>query len=342
MSQKVVSRGVAAVFYRALFLALSVCGGMLWAGQSPSRPVPLDSISESITEAPRVQESGVRHGEPPATRLGARDRRQQYAALFFDEYHLSTSDLQLVREAVDHYVAKRLSLGGRVGLFSASGEIGIEFTDDHLKITRALTKLRAKTRFQRGGYCPDITPYHAQRILEESDPEAVHLGVALTFLCRCRCPTSVDTALSTAMLISIHSDIASGNTLKSLDEAVSRMEGLPGSRTLTIVSEGFLRGTHQEEVKALVDRAVRQAISISAFDPKGACALVLNGNPENPNHSLTAQDAAAAKEIVRRSHEADAEVLRELVAATGGTFVDGTSDYDLPDRLDTQTQSGHQ
>jgi len=323
--QKQMLGKLTAVCSQPMLLALVACGGMLWAGQSSPAAERSDSVSETVVEAPRAP-CVLDSADSPLARLAGHDRRQRYTAFFIDEYHLSTAETEQVREAVNHYSAKPLSSGDRVGLFSASGELGSEFTDGLRKLTENLTLLRSQNRFQKGGYCPDITPYYAQRILEESDLEALQLGVALTFLCRCRCPTSVDTVLSTAMLISIHSDIASGNTLKALENLVGRMEGLPGSSTLIIVSDGFQRGTHQDEVDAIVHRAQRQGISISAFVPRRACNPTPIGDDLNSGQSLAPSAAAAAERMTQRSHNADAEVLMEFAAGTGGAFTDNSTD----------------
>ena len=289
-----------------------------------------ESICEFLAEEPRGPQTTRAMAEDRETSqpsAGSPNLPQHFAAFLVDDYHLATQDLPLTREAVDHSVVKALQSGCRVGLFSASGAISVGFTEDHHELSQALAQLRPHSRFLRGGYCPDLTPYHAQKILEGSDPEALRLGVAMTFLCRCRCPTSVDTAVSTAMLISVHSDIAAAHTLQALNQVASRLEDLPGLRTLTIISDGFLMGTHLEEVETLVDRAVRQHISISAFDPHELCSLAATGDTGESGQSLAPRDALAAEKMARRSSEADAEVLSELADGTGGEWVKNSADF---------------
>ncbi len=255
-------------------------------------------------------------------------RGERRTALFFDDYHLAPMDVEAAREAADHFLGESLEPGEHVGIFSASGQVSADFTANPYTLRQALAHLRALSRFQTGGYCPDVTPYHAQMILEKSEADALPLAVALTFLCQCRCPTTVDTALSTAMLISIHSEIGAEATLKGLAELVHRVEGFPGPRTIALISGGFLSGTHAEQVDALVDRALRQGITISALDARGFCNILPAADPAQPGQSLSRRDAAALGKIVQRSDEADAVVLKDLAAGTGGAFVHDPADFE--------------
>ena len=139
----------------------------LWSDQHP-QTIAEFSVEETSPESLRANpDSEAREvGRGPATPTS--NPKAHYTALFFDDNHLTPSDLELVRDAADRHLAS-LPPGERVDIFSASGQVSVGFTDDTNRLREALPQLRAHSRFLKGGYCPDITPYHAQTILEKSD-----------------------------------------------------------------------------------------------------------------------------------------------------------------------------
>jgi VWFA-related protein len=77
---------------------------------------------------------------PPSPPSGPR-----YTALFFDDYHLQFEDLAQTRLAAQRYLAKTLSAGDYIGIFTASGQVTLDFTTDADKLQKTLAQLRSQT-----------------------------------------------------------------------------------------------------------------------------------------------------------------------------------------------------
>jgi VWFA-related protein len=82
------------------------------------------------------------------------DMPKQFAALFFDDYHLQFADLALMHDAAKRYLAKGLDSGERVAIFKASGQGVVDFTSDADKLQKMLTDLQFNTRFNEAAACP--------------------------------------------------------------------------------------------------------------------------------------------------------------------------------------------
>ena len=273
--------------------------------------------------------------EPGAGRSAAGKARSRLTmpprqvALFFDDYHLQPANLAVAREATGRYLAKAFHPGDRIGIFSTSGRGNLDFTSDRNKLLQALSDLRGQSRFPKGGYCPDITPYHAQLILDGRENDALSLAVVLTALCQCHCPTTLDTARSTAMIIMIRSELAAESTLTRLDDLVRHLGTMPGQRTVVIVSDGFLRGTYADRLDQVVDRALRLNVTIDSLDARGLGDITSQGeDPVKPGEKLSPLDEAAYQQILQAGYDAEADVLGELASDAAGTFVPYTDNYE--------------
>lgn len=100
----------------------------------------------------------------------------RFLALYFDDLHMSDTDLIQVREAADHYLAANLRPEDRVGIFTSGGTLS-DFTSDSKMIREALTKLHASPKAGRMPACPDLSDYQAFAIVNNTDPDA--MAVAL-------------------------------------------------------------------------------------------------------------------------------------------------------------------
>src|SRR5579863_4271036 len=55
---------------------------------------------------------------------------QRFLALYFDDVHMAFDQIARTREAAEHYFAASLTPGDRAGIFTASGQRQLDFTDD--------------------------------------------------------------------------------------------------------------------------------------------------------------------------------------------------------------------
>ena len=63
---------------------------------------------------------------------------RRFLGLYVDDVHTTFENLVRARDAADHYLTASLQTGDRVGLFTASGQNQVDFTDDLAKLHQAL------------------------------------------------------------------------------------------------------------------------------------------------------------------------------------------------------------
>jgi VWFA-related protein len=97
----------------------------------------------------------------------------RFLGLYFDDLHTPVEGLERVRDAADRYIAASLTGGDRVGLFTASGEHQVDFTDNRAALHQALFELRPRPVEGSGKTCVDITPYQAYLIFEHQEPAPI-------------------------------------------------------------------------------------------------------------------------------------------------------------------------
>ncbi|HMD86875.1 MAG TPA: hypothetical protein VKO18_19470 [Terriglobia bacterium] len=60
---------------------------------------------------------------------------------------------------------------------------------------------------------------------------------------------------------------------------------------MALISDGFLRGTHAEQVDGLV-RALRGGLTLTTLDARGLCNILPAGDPTRPSQRLSRQGTA--------------------------------------------------
>jgi VWFA-related protein len=118
--------------------------------------------------------------------------------------------------------------------------------------------------------------------------------------------------------------------LRGLRGVIRQLSGLPGQRTLLMVSPGFMMMTAEMEVNRLIDQALRASVVVNALDAKGLYAPVVLGDASTnqvlPVTSALLVGNKARLDIDRINSLADA--MRYLTRDTGGTFVTNSNDLD--------------
>jgi VWFA-related protein len=279
---------------------------------APATPAAMSSAA-STTALP---------GTPPTP-----GSSQRFTALFFDDLHLQFEDLARTRTAARDFVTKALGAGDRVGVFTPSGTVEQDFTTDAEKLQAALDHLRVATK-PAGSECPDLTPYHAQRFLD-NEPEAVGAAINMTAQCICdgppsSCPPGTNLmviAQAAARSVLAQSDGISENTLGALQNLVRHMSGLPGERGIALISNGFESRTHDDRLNEIIDSAIRSNVIISAMAGYGLKAYVPFGDASQPAM------AGPGADLEKAGDDSAAEVLQAAAEGTGGVFIRDTNDY---------------
>jgi VWFA-related protein len=288
---------------------------------------------------PATQQSGAPSANPPPS-------TQRLTALFFDDYHMQIQDLDQTRKAARAFVAKALSAGDHVGIFTASAQVTLDFTTDADKLQNALSALRIATNIagESGGSaqgCPALKDYISQGVLDH-DPEATAIAVDRTTQCICgndqskalSCPFLSEIpriAEADAQHDSAQSDTSAESTLVALQKLIGYIAQLPGEHRIGLVSDGFLNRANPARLDQIIDSAIRNNVVISAMDDFGLVAVTPNGDASvTAGYQAVQGDTADQPQISKveiRGDEDDAEVMQVTAEATGGVFVHDSNDY---------------
>ncbi len=99
------------------------------------------------------------------------------------------------------------------------------------------------------------------------------------------------------------------------EETVRRLSAMPGSRTIILVSSGFLLAIpdHRSHEYDALDRAIRANVTVNTLDARGLYALTPGGDASHKQASASYFTQVAEAFAV-------SDVLSELADGTGGTF----------------------
>ena len=258
-----------------------------------------------------------------------------FIAYLFDDIHVNPGDLMRVRDAAARHMD---SLGplDRAGVYTTSGQVVQEFTDDRELLHEALRKLIprpiARTSMQQ---CPDISYYMADMIYNKNLPDATQAATADAMVCANLSGPGAAQIAAQMVQSTSQQVLASGTqetrvALFTLRDMVRRMAAAPGKRMILLLSPGFYTPEQQTEKMEIFDRAIKANVIISTLDARG-----LWTDPSfDASRRPVAQGAMIAKQQYDRlSMLADGDVLAEMAAGTGGTLFQNNNDFDAGLRL---------
>jgi VWFA-related protein len=288
-----------------------------------------------IAPSMAVETDAGGHPMPGASTPASAPIATRFVSWLFDDLHLSLGDLSRARGAADLQL-KSLEPGTRTAIFTTSGRTTLDFTGDRDKLHQALLLIRpSPAATAPTAACPDIQYYQADRILNWNDSSA--LQVAESEYLQCNPPPR---SMSPGQAILMAEPIVRGYarnalttggrdtrlTLGVLQNVVRRMEILPGSRTIVLVSPGFLLALDQRSGQSeVMDRAIRANVVISALDARGLYVIIPGGDVSTPTKATP--DSGNLKErYTSEAASANADVMADLAAATGGTFFHNGND----------------
>jgi VWFA-related protein len=270
----------------------------------------------------------------PAASSSAPPVATRFVAWVFDDVHVAPGDLMQARQAADRQLAA-LEPGARAGIFTTSGRVTLDFTDDRDTFHQTLLRIQSTPSVAAGVQdCPDIGYYQGDLITNKNDSNALLEGEAEYVACNPPSPPQtvaqamqqaepiVRSYASRALSIGDHDTRLALGVLKTL---VRRMATLPGSRSIVLLSSGFfLTMDHRFDEADLMDRAIRANVTISSLDARGLYVIVPGGDASTPAGVSTGSTLKAQMAI--SSASADEDVMAELADATGGTFFHNNND----------------
>jgi len=266
---------------------------------------------------------------------------QRFVVFLFDDVHLDFGSLSRARTAAEEYMAT-MRPSERAAVYTISGKPQMDFTDDRAKLQDTLNRIMPHPITNSLGTntdCPQMTYYMAERIVKESDNEA--LRAATDDAADCEGLTSSDPGTEAALgpaakraaEIAAREKYSMGNyetqvTLDSLRQVVRRTMTMPGQRTMILVSPGFLNPEERFEIMRVEEQAVHAGIIINTLDARG---LYTTGDDASvgtrPRHkqSFLAGTDEKYSQYARLALSEQSQVMRELADATGGKFYNNSN-----------------
>jgi VWFA-related protein len=268
------------------------------------KPQPIQIFSvQNAGPGPMLPKQTAATVEMPAPPVAvATPPQARFVALFFDDlnttrdkadllsdFQTAISRLTFARTAAEKFIRKGLDPGEKAGIFTASGAMSLDFTDNTEKLLATVAGLRLYMAASKG--CASLTDYEAWLI--------VHTGVMFNgrraggLLAACA-EQRVTMAEGYAQ-----------DTLRSLLDVVRHLGNAPGHRTLVLLSSGFLSPSLRKDQQRVVEAAVQAGIAINSIDTAG---LPIHSYMEDPEHF----------NIVLP--------MTEMAQGTGGTFFHNNND----------------
>jgi VWFA-related protein len=279
--------------------------------------------------APNTEESAS--GDPAAIAA----LPQRFVAVVFDDLDMLMDDSVWVRSAATRLFAS-LAPTDRVGIYSTSGQVTQEFTQDHEVLQKSLLGVVPRPLVGSGNGlhdCPEVSYYQADQIENRNDTQA--LAVATEDALQCAFSGDTRMTVQAQALASAASAraLASGDAqteyvYRHLEEATKRLSAMPGQRVMVLVSPGFIVTSMLTlEGSSLIDRANRSNIVINTIDARGLYTPDLMGDiSDPPRDSRRTIGYKASYRIASQSAQSD--ILAQFADGTGGTFFHNRNDID--------------
>jgi VWFA-related protein len=287
------------------------------------------SVEQAGTARPATpvhQEVSPALAETKSTDAAVPALPRRYIAYLFDDVHLEAGDLAQARNAAQANL-QGLESTDRAAILSTSGQTRSEFTADRATLQEALNTLRPRPVSRTlTTECPAVSYYLADQIQNKHDPVA--LSVVSQDALDCGAASDQLSAGRIAQSAALQELEVGGHetqvVLASLKDAIRKIAGMPGQRSIVLVSPGFLNPDQLQEQTAILDIALHSSVVINALDARGLfTSPFLDASRSRPSSGKTAaqMDQYASQEAL-----ANDDVMADLAYTTGGIFVRNTND----------------
>ena len=257
---------------------------------------------------------------------------QRFVSVVFDDVNLRIEDAATVRSAAER-LFDSLPPTDRVGVFSTSGQVNVDFTSDRMRLKDSLLRITPRPLAGNAGMhtCPNISFYQAEQIVDMSDPVAMNIAEAEFVACVSQTNPPPPAVVQAEVRGQAEAVLRAGEgqiemVYRHLEDATRRLSVMPGQRVMVLVSPGFILTTGTREQGDLIDRANKSNIVINTIDARGLYT------PDLGDISQTSTDlpqTAAIKTSYHLTEQfAQSEILGELADGTGGTFFHNRNDLD--------------
>lgn len=253
-----------------------------------------------------------------------------YIVFLFDDIHLGGDDLARLEEAAEHQAAS-LQPGDLAAVVTTSDTITSPMTADRRKLIDAIRQVRSQRTGGPAG-CPAMTYFMADTILNHRDSGELLQAMTVETVACLALPGRTLQEAQTIALQTAHSVAARGEeqtrrVLLQIRDVVRWLFKAPGKRRIILVSPGFyLDGGALMDTAQVADEAIRDEVVIDSLDARG----VYGQNPAGKIEDKAYDPAVTRMKVAAANQEAlaDADILGQLAADTGGAFLRNTNDFD--------------
>jgi len=258
---------------------------------------------------------------------------QRFVAVVFDDTDMLSEDTVWVRSAASRLFTS-LAATDRVGIYTTSGQLTQEFTQEHGLLQKSLLGVIPRPLGGSGFHeCPEISYYQGDRIQNFQDSQA--LAVATEDALQCAYggdpqyrPQAQALAVAASQRAVSRGDAQTEYVYRHLEQTMRRLAAMPGQRVIVFVSPGFVvTSILALESSSLVDQANRSNIVINTIDARGLYTPDLLGDISDPPHD--SKRTVGFKSSYRvAAQAAQSDILAQLADGTGGTFFHNRNDID--------------
>jgi VWFA-related protein len=285
-----------------------------------SGPKPGVNSTEKSAEQSIPPATGAASGPPPAFIAPRR-----FVALYFDDVNTGGGPWARTLDAADRFLQAPFPPGDWVGVFTASRQKPLDFTQDAALVRQTVAGLQPHPLLMFDVEC-DVYPYQGYAIIEHNDPNAIAAVKGTIATCTGRDgkmgtvasapPAAIQRDAARALS---NAETKSQMALNGLDSLERLMSTLPGQRSIVLVSGGFLTVTKQAALSHIADRAMRANITISSMGV-GGLLLGCVDCPRNPLVDPTFWERENEAWVLKG--------MRTLAQDTGGTYTGGNNDLE--------------
>jgi VWFA-related protein len=286
---------------------------------------------EATTKAPQPDAEEIDSGDSAAAIAAL---PQRFVAVMFDDTDMLMEDTVWVRSAATRLLAS-LAPTDRVGIYSTSGQVTQEFTQERERLQSSL--LNVVPRPLTGGgtgihECPEIGYYQADLIQNRHDTQALAVATEDALQCAFQGdptmrPAAQNLAESMSQRALTNGDSQTDYVYRHIEQVMKRLSGMPGQRVMVFVSPGFLITSMLSlESSSLIDRANRANVVINTIDARGLYAPDMGDISDPPRDSNKTFGYKSSYRV--QAQMAQSDILAQLADGTGGTFFHNRNDID--------------
>ncbi len=273
-------------------------------------------------QAPQVVDTSLPPVVPP---VNPPPPTARYIALFFDDTSTRVPELVMARRAAESFVKTSLKPGDRIGIFTSSTTVSLNFTDDAPKLLETLSQLLTHRRLASGTMSAcQMNPYQAYLILQFYNEHSDALDLAGQESCG-----DVHDRITFATNLLGQAEVAASETLGVITDVIHYLGRMPGHRMLVLASSGFLTQTLQEKQNKLIDEALNANVIINSIDAKGLVADIPNYDEEGQPLRLRDKWQVIYDQLKSANREVQNDPLALLADGTGGKFYHNRNDLDV-------------